>query len=617
MFPTQVEPSKSGFPRLTSPEWSFRFPVSRTARFLTGALVALLLTGTASATRALDSSEAMPLRSISPTGSFLAGRQALADMRTSDAARFFGDAARASWDNPELVQQSFLAYLADGQIDQAASTGKHFIDIGGPNDLASVVIATKALKERRYGDVVNAVAGAGDDTFAGIASSILAAWALAGKGDDAGADRLLDELGQGDLEDFTLLHRALLDEVQGRSDDAIKWAKQAYDGGARSVRLIEAYVRFLGNKGRFDDAEKILADFGAQGASHPLIDAVKASIDKKERPGPMAASVQAGAAELMFSIGAGLARENTEDIAAGFLRLGMYLDPSSDIIDVTLGELLDSVDRHDEANEIYSAISAKSVMKSSAILHEAVNLASLGDRTEAIRQLRNIVNAEPDNLDALAALGDLLSSDKQYEDAAAIYTKVLDRLDTNASGSWVYFYDRGVAFERSKQWPKAEADFKKALQLNPRQPAVLNYLGYSWVDQGVNLEEALEMIQQAVAGAPNDGLIVDSLGWAYFRLGQYDKAVETLEQAVQMRPVDPEINDHLGDAYYRAGRTLEARFQWNIASSLDKDGQVKARVAKKLAGDLSYIGSTGAGEVIETSAQVTATEATGTEKPAN
>jgi tetratricopeptide (TPR) repeat protein len=586
--------------------------VSRTARFLTGALVALLLTGTAVATRALDSSQAMPLTNISPTGSFLAGRQALVDMRTSDAARFFGDAARASWDNPELVQQSFMAYLADGQIDQAASVGKHFIEIGGPNDLASVVIATKALKERRYADAVTAVAGAGDDTFAGIASSILAAWALAGQGDSAGADKMLDVLGQGDLEDFTLLHRALLDEVQGRSDDAIKWAKQAYDGGARSVRLIEAYVRFLGNKGRFDEAEKILADFGAQGAAHPLIDAVKASIDKKERPGPMASSVQAGAAELMFSIGAGLARENTEDIAAGFLRLGMYLDPGSDIIDVTLGELLDSVGRHDEANELYKAIPAKSVMKSSAILHEAVNLAALGDRPEAIRQLRNIVTAEPDNVDALAALGDLLSNDKQYEDATTTYTRVIDLLGASTPGNWVYYYDRGVAFERSKQWPKAEADFKKALALNPKQPAVLNYLGYSWVDQGINLKQALEMIQQAVNGAPNDGLIVDSLGWAYFRLGQYDKAVGTLEQAVQMRPVDAEINDHLGDAYYRAGRKLEATFQWNIAASLDKDGKVKERVAKKLAGDLSVIGSTGSGDVVETSA-----DAAGTEKPAN
>lgn len=597
--------------------------MSPAARFLTGALVALFLTGTAVATRALDSSEAMPLARVSATGAFLAGRQALSDMRTADAARFFGDAARASWENPEIVQQSFMAYLADGQIDEAARMGKHLIEIGGPNDLASVTIATKALKERRYSDVVSELGGAGNDTFAGIASSILSAWALAGKGDSAGAERVLDEVGQGDLEDFVLLHRAIMDEVEGRNADAIKWAKQAYDGGARSVRLIEAYARFLGNAGRFDEAGKVLADFAAQGISHPLVDALKLSIDKKERPGPMAASVQAGAAELMFSIGAGLARENTGDIAAGFLRLGMYLDPNSDIIDVTLGELLDELGRHDEANAIYQAIPARSVMKPSAVLHEAVNLAAMGDKAEAIRQLRNIVAVEPNDTDALGALGDLLSSDKQYEAASEIYTRVIDLVGPTAPASWVYFYDRGVAFERSKQWPKAEADFRKALSLNPRQPSVLNYLGYSWVDQGVNLDEALKMIQEAVNGAPNDGLIVDSLGWAYFRLGQYDQAVAVLEQAVQMRPTDPEINDHLGDAYYRAGRKLEATFQWNIASSLDKDGQVKARVAKKLAGDLSVIGSTGSGAAVETSADAGTTAPSGApaadspEQPAN
>ncbi|MBN9310218.1 tetratricopeptide repeat protein, partial [Devosia sp.] len=129
----------------------------------------------------------------------------------------------------------------------------------------------------------------------------------------------------------------------------------------------------------------------------------------------------------------------------------------------------------------------------------------------------------------------------------------------------------------------------RALQLNPDQPQVLNYLGYSWVDQGVNLIPALDMIQKAVAAAPNDGYIIDSLGWAYYRLGRFDEAVQQLELAVQLRSTDPEINDHLGDAYWRAGRTLEAKFQWNIAASVDKEGNVKARVAKKLAEGLDAV----------------------------
>jgi nucleoid-associated protein YgaU len=142
---------------------------------------------------------------------------------------------------------------------------------------------------------------------------------------------------------------------------------------------------------------------------------------------------------------------------------------------------------------------------------------------------------------------------------------------------------RGIAYERNKEWPKAEADFKRALELKPDQPQVLNYLGYSWVDQGMNLEPALKMIETAVAAAPNDGYIIDSLGWAFYRLGRYEEAVETLERAVQLRPNDPEINDHLGDAYFHAGRPLEARFQWNVALAMDEDGNVKARVLPKLA----------------------------------
>ena len=127
------------------------------------------------------------------------------------------------------------------------------------------------------------------------------------------------------------------------------------------------------------------------------------------------------------------------------------------------------------------------------------------------------------------------------------------------------FYFRGICYERSKQWPQAEADLKKALQLYPDQPLVLNYLGYSWIDQGVNLDEGMNMIRRAVEQRPDDGYIVNSLGWANFRIGNYDEAVKELERAVELKPDDPTINDHLGDAYWRVGRVLEARFQWSHA----------------------------------------------------
>ncbi len=359
----------------------------------------------------------------------------------------------------------------------------------------------------------------------------------------------------------------------------------------------------LGNAGRFDEADKVLADYGSQGLSHPLVTAVKAKIDLKQRPGAFAANVQGGAAELFHSIGVALAREGTGDIAAVFLQLGMYLDPSADVIDLVYAQMLDAAGQHELANVIYDNLPANSPLKPMAVVRVAENLDALGDPDEALRRLGNIVATNPNDLEALSVLGDMQRSAKQYAEAADTYTKALAVSGGESPADWRFYYVRGISYERAKEWPNAEADFKKALSLNPNQPQVLNYLGYSWVDQGTNLLPALEMIQRAVAAAPNDGYIIDSLGWAYYRLGRFDEAVKQLELAVQLRSTDPEINDHLGDAYWRAGRKLEARFQWNIASSVDKEGAVKERVAIKLRDGLDAVPPTpDPGPVAETQA---------------
>ncbi len=228
-------------------------------------------------------------------------------------------------------------------------------------------------------------------------------------------------------------------------------------------------------------------------------------------------------------------------------------------------------------------------MKPMAVVRVAENLDALGDRDEALRRLGNIVSANPSDLEALSVLGDLQRTDEKYADAAASYTKALQLSGGEKPGDWRFYYVRGIAYERNKQWPKAEADFKRALELNPDQPQVLNYLGYSWVDQGINLLPALDMIQKAVAASPNDGYIIDSLGWAFTGSAASRKPSSSSSRRCILRSTDPEINDHLGDAYWRAGRKLEARFQWNIAASVDKEGAVKERVAKKLAGGLDAV----------------------------
>lgn len=561
---------------------------NRLARPILAAIMAAALVPAASAqSEASNLLDMLQLYRPSATGSYLAGRQALSELRTDEAARYFNQAAQGDWDNPVLVERSFIAFAANGQIGQSAQVSKRLTELVGQNELAELVVATEALKERRYGATENALETISQDTFTGITASILRAWALVGDKRYDEADALMAKLGDTGLKDFLIFHRALMAEVSGKKEKALELAAQAFENEPYVARMVEIYARMLANDGRFDEAAEVIATFESQGLTHPLVTVVKEAVEAKRRPGVFATSVQIGAAEMFHGIGVALSRDGSKDLALVFLRLGHYLDPNADVIGLAAGLLLDSSGQHEAANAIYDAVPASSPMKPTAVVRVAQNLDAIGDRAEALRRLRNIVATRPGDLDAVSVMGDLLRYDEQYVEAAAAYSKALEITGGDAPADWRFYYVRGIAYERAKEWPKAEADFKKALELNPDQPAVLNYLGYSWIDQDMNLDEALGMIEKAVEAQPQDGYIVDSLGWAFYKLDRIDEAVETLERAVMLRPNDAEINDHLGDAYWKAGRRLEAQFQWKVAKSVDAVGNVAERVGPKLAEGLT------------------------------
>jgi tetratricopeptide (TPR) repeat protein len=535
--------------------------------------VALLLASVAAPlaaqSRSSSASSSLGMLSMlkpSVAGSYLAGQHALSDLSTEPAARYFSDAANDDWDNPVVVERAFVALAADGQIGQAASTAKHLLSLDAKNQLGELVVATEALKERRYRAADRLLANIGQDSFTGITAN--------------------------GLEDFLVFHRALMAESAGNTKLAVELVTKAYDNEPLVARIVEVYARILANSGNFEDAEAAVAQFEGRGLTHPIITRVKEALEAHQRPGIFASNVQVGAAEMFHGIGVALARDGSLDLALVFLRLGLYLDPSADVISLATGQLLDAAGQRDAANRIYDGVPPTSIMKSTAVVRVAQNLDAAGDRPEAIRRLSNIVLVNPEDLDAVSVLGDMYRYDEQYQPAIEAYTKAIELTGGESATDWRFYYVRGIAYERAKEWPKAEADFQKALKLNPDQPQVLNYLGYSWIDQDMHLEPALMMIEKAVEAMPQDGYIVDSLGWAFYKLGRIDEAVEQMEKAVQLRPNDPEINDHLGDVYWKAGRKLEARFQWTIAASVDTEGNVKERVAPKLADGLTDANAT-------------------------
>ncbi len=265
----------------------------------------------------------------------------------------------------------------------------------------------------------------------------------------------------------------------------------------------------------------------------------------------------------------------------------MYLSPNHALALAALADIYEGMRKPELAIKTYERVPATSPLSVSVRVQRAINLDQLDRTDEAVAELESIVAADGTEREAVLALGNVLRARKKFAECADVYSKAIDGATRADKQNWVVYYFRGICYERSKQWPKAEVDMKTALELSPDQALVLNYLGYSWVDQGVNLDEGMRMIKRAVEQRPDDGYIVNSLGWAYYRMGDFENAVKHLEQAVELKPEDPTINDHLGDAYWRIGRQLEARFQWTHARDLKPEPEDLPKILEKLKVGLS------------------------------
>jgi tetratricopeptide (TPR) repeat protein len=348
------------------------------------------------------------------------------------------------------------------------------------------------------------------------------------------------------------------------------------------LRAVEAYGRWAARQGKKDEALEVFGKFEKLLPRHPLIAEEVRDIKRGAKIGSLVDSPQAGAAEVLYGLGASLGRQGGEDLSVLYLQLALYLQPKHALALLSLADLYENLKKPDLAIRTYERVPQDSPLRRNADIQLSVNYDTV-DRTEdAKARLNALIEAHPDDVEAIMALGNILRARKAFHECGEVYSKAIATITQPEKSHWLVYYFRGICYERDKQWSKAEADLKKALELFPDQAHVLNYLGYSWVDQGVNLEEGMQMIRRAVEQRPDDGYIVDSLGWAYYRIGDYAEAVKNLERAVELKPEDPTINDHLGDAYWRVGRTLEARFQWSHARDLKPEPDDLKKVEEKL-----------------------------------
>ena len=530
-----------------------------------------------------EAPSATDIARISPSGNYLAARIAGQARDMDAAAAYYRGALRADPRNPELVESTFLTVLSTGNIEDSFPLAERMVGIEKSHRMARLTLAARAIKRQQWASGRNHLALSVRGPIADLTATLIGAWTLTAGGDFKNAVANIDKLQGPDwYAAFKDLHAGLMLDLAGQRRDAGARLKRAYEQDKNALRTVDAYARWLARNGDRKKALEIYAEFEKLLPNHPLIDAVVAEIEAARQPAALVRSAQAGAAEVLFGLGSALGRQGGEDIALVYLNLALYLDPDHPLVLLSLGDLYETLKKPERAIETFARLPVGSPLKRSAEIQRALNLDQLERTDEARERLTSLAQKYPGDLETLTALGNVLRARKHYTDAIDVYSKAVAIVKAPARQHWTLFYFRGICYERAKQWPMAEKDFQKALELNPDQPQVLNYLGYSWVDQGINLDPGLDMIKKAVDLRPKDGYIVDSLGWAYYRLARYDEAVKELERAIELRPEDPTINDHLGDAYWKVGRELEARFQWSHARDLKPEPEDLVKIEAKL-----------------------------------
>jgi tetratricopeptide (TPR) repeat protein len=518
----------------------------------------------------------------SQAGNYLAALVAGADRDTTAAATYFRETLRADPRNPELIDRAFAAALANGNMEDAFQLADRLLMRDPNNSLARLTAAVRAIADGQYAVARVQLAGGEAGRAHDVTTTLLTAWSFAGLSDGKDGLTTLDRIRDASFAVFRDYHAGLIADLTGNAPEALKRLKAAYDGEKNTLRLADAYARYLARHGDRDGAKQIYESFAQILPHHPIVEGALADLAAGRPLDPIIRNAKDGAAEVLYGLGGAGSRQGDELAALIYLRLALYLRPDHALAAVTVADLYEQLKQSQSAIDAYEMVPSASPMRASANIQAGLSLEALGRSAEATKRLQEIVAADPKDIDALSALGGLQRSAKNFADAAQTYDKAIALLDKPDRSNWTLFYFRAICFERTKQWPKAEADFKKALELFPDQPLVLNYLGYSWVDQGVNLDEAFKMLRRAVDLRPTDGYVVDSLGWANFKLGHYEEATRELEKAIELKPADPVVNDHLGDAYWRMGRKLDAHFQWNHARDMGPEPEDLPAILKKI-----------------------------------
>mgnify|MGYP003642682889 CR=1 FL=1 len=533
-------------------------------RIIQSAAIAVLM---ASVAGCAGLSEFGGASSKNPYGEYLSARHAAAINEPKIAQKYFDKTLASDAKNPIVLERAFMSAIYAADMRRAVSLAGQIIKIAPDHRMARLVLALDDIRDGDYKQAQAQIGSAETGVFAALVGSLTQAWAAAGEGNrEAALTKLKTFEGKPAFDLFRTYHTAEILDLLGDKAGAEKAYAEAMDAsGATSIRIVQAYASFQSRQGEMDKGMATLKAFLALSPQHPLALADYNRLKSGKALRPLVSNASEGVAEALYGLGSALAQEPGSDLAVLYLRLAIWMRPDFNVAHTLLADTYEQKKLWADAIASYGRVSKSSALYPNSRIQAAIDLNHLDRQPEAIAMLKALAAEDPKSVEPYVALGDIYRAKENYAEAAAQYAHALQLAGSPQPSHWSLYYARGICKERLGKWADAEADLKLALKLSNDHPLVLNYLGYSWIEQGIHLEEALAMIEKAVELRPTDGFIVDSLGWAQYRLGDYAQSVQVLQRAVELEPSDSTINDHLGDAFWKVGRKIEARFQWSHA----------------------------------------------------
>jgi tetratricopeptide (TPR) repeat protein len=508
-------------------------------------------------------------------GAFLGGRFAASEGDPNRATDLFLQGLQRDPGNPDMQLQAFLAALMAGRPEAItlARTQQN-------NMIAQLVLGNADAKEGRWGAAEGRFAALSRQGPQQLLQPLLVAWSQQGGGRTDAALATLKPLVDGQrFRGGFALHAAMIADLAGRDGEAGRLYKVAQnDSGGLNLQLARILASWEVRQNRTPVAQQIFANL--QDNSGDIAIAVPAMyLAAATRP---VRSATDGMAETYLALAGALRGQESNELALAMLRLALDVRPDLSVARLLSADIMDASKHPEQALEMLKPIAASDPLAAVVRLRQAALSERTGKSEAALQLLDDVATDNPQRSEPWAMRGDILRGQRKFEDAVAAYDKAIARVSRPTKANWPLFYERGIALERSQNWPRAEADFQRALELSPDEPYVLNYLGYSWTEQNMNLPRARQMIERAVEQRPNDGAVIDSLGWVVLRQGNVAEAVRLLQRATELQPADATVNFHLGDAYWAAGRKLEAQFQWRRSLNLSPEPDDVPRLEAKL-----------------------------------